>query len=86
MTDKAIIQRIDQLTNAVQVLSTMIGGRLTREQLCNRLGVSDNTLRKREALPGFPKRDAFGRYLLADIIAWEAQDPQKIPNNAIEPL
>lgn len=80
MTDTAVLDRIDKLTMAVQSLSTMMGTRLTRAQFCERLGVSDNTLRKREALPGFPRRDGFGRYLLADIIAWETGQPQKIPN------
>ena len=79
MTDAAVLERIDQLTSAVQALSTMLGARLTRAQLCERLGVSDNTLRKREALPGFPRRDGFGRYLLSDIIAWETGQAPKNP-------
>lgn len=74
------------MSQALHTLSTKIGARLTREELCTRLGVSDNTLRKREALPGFPRRDAFGRYLLSEIIVWETGQPQKIPNNASEPL
>lgn len=85
MTDANVVERIEQLTRAVQVLAGAMGARLTRAQLCERLGVSDNTLRKREVLPGFPQRDAFGRYLLADIIAWETGSPQKIPNSRSKP-
>ncbi len=82
MTNETMmLQRIDALTSAVQFMATALGQRLTRAQLCERLGVSDNTLRKREALPGFPRRDGFGRYLLTDIIAWETGQPQKIPNS-----
>lgn len=79
MTEAAVIERIDQLTSAVQTLTAMMGARLTRTQLCDRLGVSDNTLRKREALPGFPRRDGFGRFLLSDIIAWETGQAPKNP-------
>jgi hypothetical protein len=81
MTDPAVLERMDKLTLAVQLLSETMGTRLTRAQLRDRLGVSDNTLRKREALPGFPRRDGFGRYLLSEIIAWETSKPQKIPNS-----
>jgi hypothetical protein len=80
MTNETMmLQRIDALTSAVQFMAAAIGQRLTRAQLCERLGVSDNTLRKREALPGFPRRDGFGRFLLSDIIAWETQQTPKNP-------
>jgi hypothetical protein len=81
MTDALVLDRIEKLTQAVQQLSASMGTRLTRTQLRNRLGVSDNTLRKREAIPGFPPRDSFGRFLLSDVIAWESRHPQKIPKN-----
>jgi hypothetical protein len=81
MTDALVLDRIEKLTQAVQQLSASMGTRLTRTQLRNRLGVSDNTLRKREVLPGFPPRDSFGRFLLSDVIAWESRHPQKIPRN-----
>ena len=80
MTNETMmLQRIDALTSAVQFMAAAIGQRLTRAQLCERLGVSDNPWRKREALPGFPRRDGFGRYLLSDIIAWETGQAPKNP-------
>ncbi len=71
MTDAALLQRIELLTNAVQALSTQMGARLTRAQLSERLGVHRNTLARRLAEPGFPLPGKDGKWLLSEIIEWE---------------
>lgn len=71
MTEATLVQRIELLTNAVQTLSAMMGARLTRAQLAERLGVHRNTLAKRLAEPGFPLPGKDGKWLLSDVIEWE---------------
>ena len=39
-----LARRIDVLTDTVRYLTTLVGARLTREQLCERLGIHRNTL------------------------------------------
>lgn len=72
MTDAAILERIDSLTAAVQLLARVQGTRLTRAQLCERLGIHRNTLRTRMADRNFPKPDAAtGKWLLSEVLEWE---------------
>lgn len=64
--------RIDRLTSAVHTLTAMLGARLTREQLAQRLGIHRNTLRMRlQKDPSFPRSGADGRWLLSEIVEWE---------------
>lgn len=72
MTDAAILERIDSLTAAVQLLARVQGARLTRAQLCERLGIHRNTLRTRMADRNFPKPDATGKWLLSEVLEWES--------------
>ena len=71
MTDTAVHHKIDRLTQAIIDLAKSIGTRLTRTQMMERLGGSDNTLRKLEPKPGSPRRDATGKFLLSDVLRWE---------------
>lgn len=71
MTDAALVQRIELLTNAVQALSSMMGARLTRTQLAERLGVCRNTLAKRLVEPDFPLPGKDAKWLLSEVIEWE---------------
>ena len=71
MTEAALVQRIELLTNAVQTLSAMMGARLTRAQLAERLGIHRNSLAKRLAEPGFPLPGKDGKWLLSEVIEWE---------------
>ncbi len=71
MTEAIIMQRIDHLTAAVQSLSTMLGARLTRAQLCERLGIHRNTLARRLIDPGFPLPGKDGKWLLSEVMEWE---------------
>jgi predicted DNA-binding transcriptional regulator AlpA len=66
-----MMQRIEQLTSAVQALSAAMGTRLTRAQLSERLGIHRNTLARRLSEPGFPLPDKDGKWLLSEVIQWE---------------
>lgn len=71
MTETAMMQRIEQLTTAVQSLTAMMGTRLSRKQLCERLGIHRNTLARRMTEPGFPLPGSDGKWLLSEVIEWE---------------
>lgn len=71
MTDQAIIQELHHLRQAVVTLTQFIGPRLTREQVRERLGVSNPTLNKRIELGQFPRPGKDGRWLLSEILEWE---------------
>jgi hypothetical protein len=68
-----ILERLDALTSAVVTLARVAGVRLTRAEMCNRLGVSSNTLTaclRRGDVPT-PGRD--GKWLLAEVVEWESR-------------
>ena len=62
MTDSAIIERLDAMTSAFVHLSRLVGTRLTRAQMCERLGVSSKTLtdRVRRGEVPTPGKDGVG--------------------------
>lgn len=59
------------LTSAVIKMTASSGQRLSRSELCTRMGIHRNTLSKRMADNNFPKPDQNGRWLLSEIIEWE---------------
>lgn len=68
----ALLQRIDSLTSAMQLMASMLGTRLDRDQLAQRLRVHRNTLRARmDRDSGFPRPGTDGRWLLSEIVEWE---------------
>ncbi len=71
MTDQAIIQELHSLREAVVMLTQFIGPRLTREQVRERLGISNPTLNKRIESGQFPRPGKDGRWLLSEILEWE---------------
>jgi predicted DNA-binding transcriptional regulator AlpA len=71
MNDAHLVQRIELLTNAVQTMAAMLGARLTRAQLAERLGVHRNTVAQRLTEPGFPTPGKDGKWLLSEVIEWE---------------
>ncbi len=74
MTNEAIMmQRIDALTSAVQFMASALGQRLTRAQLCDRMGVHRNTLAKLMKDPTFPLPGKDGKWLLSEIVEWETR-------------
>ncbi|MFC7408900.1 helix-turn-helix transcriptional regulator [Hydrogenophaga atypica] len=73
MTDAAILAELRRLREAVDLLVRYIGPRLTREQVCLRLDVSRNTLTRRLELGQYPRPGKDGKWLLSEIMAWEAR-------------
>lgn len=72
MTESALLDRIDKMASAMQLMATMLGTRLDRGQLAERMGVHRNTLAKRLATDkGFPRPGRDGKWLLSEVIEWE---------------
>lgn len=69
----AIMQRLDALTTALAVLARATGSRLTRADVCERLGIHRNTLRNYIADKGFPTPGRDGKWLLSEVLEWEAR-------------
>lgn len=72
-TDTAILTSLDQLRSAVATMARQQGARLTRAEVCERLGVHRNTLRTYVDSKGFPTPGRDGKWLLAEILEWEAR-------------
>lgn len=67
-----LLDRINRLASAVELMAAMLGTRLDREQLAQRLGVHRNTLRVRLAADRtMPRPGRDGRWLLSEIVEWE---------------
>ncbi|WP_062469200.1 helix-turn-helix transcriptional regulator [Variovorax boronicumulans] len=69
---QAILQRLDTVTHALVALARIAGARLTRTQMCERLGVTSHTITYRVRRGDLPKPGADGRWLLAELIEWES--------------
>ena len=69
---------VNRLINAVQTLCQQQGARLSKRQLAERLGVHRNTLANMlERDRRMPRPKADGKFLLADVIAWETYGRQQ---------
>lgn len=76
MTETAIIDRLEMLTQAVIALAQNHGARLTHSEVAERLGIHRTTLtRWTQTDRDFPRPDKSGKWLLADIVKWEASRP-----------
>jgi predicted DNA-binding transcriptional regulator AlpA len=72
MSEAQLLERIDKMTSAMQFMATMLGTRLDRAQLAERMGVHRNTLAKRLASNrDFPRPGRDGKWLLSEVIEWE---------------
>lgn len=69
----AILQRLDSLTLAVEAFAKLAGARLTRADVCERLGIHRNTLSSYISSKDFPTPGRDGKWLLAEIIEWESR-------------
>ena len=73
MSETAIAEKLDGLTNAVIMLAAMTGARLTRAAMAERLDVHPNTLANRMATDrNFPRPGPDGKWLLCTVMEWEA--------------
>jgi predicted DNA-binding transcriptional regulator AlpA len=69
----ALAQRLDTMTQALAQLARLMGARLTRQEVLERLGIHRNTLRTYILDKGFPKPGKDGKWLLAEVVEWEAR-------------
>lgn len=69
--------QLQQLTTAMSHMAACLGTRLSREQMCDRLGVHRNTLARRlDQDRTFPRPGTDGRWLLSEVIEWEQRQRQ----------
>lgn len=68
-----LLQRVDTLTWAVQMLASRVGQRLSRADVCERLGIHRNTLATYMRERGFPSPGKDGKWLLSEVIEWESK-------------
>jgi predicted DNA-binding transcriptional regulator AlpA len=71
--ETAILERLDALTQGFAALARLMGARLTRQEVLERLGIHRNTLRAYILDKGFPKPGKDGKWLLAEVVEWEAR-------------
>ena len=72
MSDTALLDRIDKMTSAMRLMAAMLGTRLDRGQLAERMGIHRNTLAKRLSTDNqFPRPGSDGKWLLSEVIEWE---------------
>ena len=72
MQEEQILRRLDNLTAAVAGYARLTGQRLTRAEVCERLGIHRNTLPSYIKDKDFPTPARDGKWLLAEIIEWDA--------------
>lgn len=76
-TENELLTRIDALTESVRLMAAMLGTRLDRAQLCERMGIHRNTLANRLAADSsFPRPGRDGKWLLSEIVDWEQHPPK----------
>jgi hypothetical protein len=83
-TEQALLQRIDALQHTVAALVQAIGPRLTREQLCQRRGIHRNTLTSLMERGIVPRPDVNGRWLLSEVIEYEAAERMWMVGNTTD--
>jgi hypothetical protein len=72
MNESIMMERLSALTQAVEHLSSLVGARLTRAEVCARLRVHRNALKTYLNERGFPTPGRDGKWLLSEVIEWEA--------------
>lgn len=71
-TEAQLVDQVSKLTSAVKFMASMLGSRLDRGQLAERMGVHRNTLAKRLSTDkSFPRPGKDGKWLLSEVIDWE---------------
>ncbi len=72
MSESLLLERIDKMASAMQFMAAMLGTRLDRGQLADRMGVHRNTLAKRLSTDrDFPRPGRDGKWLLSEVVEWE---------------
>lgn len=71
MTESAIMERLDSLTRAAVNLARVRGTRLTRTDMCSRLGVCGKTLAEHVRAGEAPAPFMDGKWLLWRVLEWD---------------
>lgn len=74
MNETAILQRFDRLE---VLISRLQGERLTRAEMCRRLGISSNTLTARVRRKEAPTPGRDGKWLLSEVMEWESREASR---------
>lgn len=76
-TESQLAQEVAALRHTVAALVQAMGPRLTREQLCARRVCHRNTLAGLIERGIVPRPDQNGKFLLAEVLEYEAMERQK---------
>lgn len=68
-----ILHRLDRIEALIVRFARVRGDRLTRAEMCERLGVTSHTITYRMRRGELPKPGADGRWLLSEVIEWESR-------------
>lgn len=75
MSETEILQRLDSLTAAFVAMSRLVGARLSRADMCERLQISGKTLTDRVRRGVVPSPGKDGKWLLCEVVEWESRQP-----------
>ena len=73
VTEATIIAELRLMREAFKTLCNQMGARLTRTQLCERMGIHRNTLATYMRERRFPQPGKDNKWLLSEVIEWESQ-------------
>lgn len=67
-----VLHRLARIEALMVRFARVRGDRLTRAEMCERLGVTSHTVTYRVRRGDLPRPGADGRWLLAEVIEWES--------------
>lgn len=73
MTTAQLDQTLRSMQQTLMLLVQTMGTRLTRQQVCERVGIHRNTLTIYMKERGFPAPGKDGKWLLSEVLDWEAR-------------
>lgn len=79
MNDITLSEKIDNLTSAFLLLAKLTGTRLSRADMCERLGVCGKTLTERVRADLLPAPSFDGKWLLWRVLEWDIEQINRIP-------
>lgn len=75
MTDAAIAQEVAALRATIEQLVQLTAPRMSRADVCTRLGIHRNTLTAWQRQRRFPQPGRDGKWSMADVMRWERTQP-----------
>jgi DNA-binding XRE family transcriptional regulator len=78
-SEAAITNELRSLREHIAALSACMGARMTQQELADHFGVNRNTITRWEReRKGFPRRGVGGKYLRAEVMAFEAGNTEVV--------